>query len=700
MIKLNLQIREKDKKERNVTLPVPPGAQIIIGRTQNAQVAIDEATISRIHCVLVSNDKEDVSIQDKSSYGTWVNNSRLKKDEWRVVKDGDELLVGSTLVLVHINKGSLSDNAIVPPVSSETKDPNKPTVKYKLEDSNQPTPAQPSAPATATADAKSAAGASVTIKMEKIKEGTMLINETFGGYRLETVLGRGKMSTVYKATHLNMNRTVAVKVLSEKQLAVVSSVQRFMNVGKTASQLVHPNIVQIYDTGFFAPLGVYYIVMEYVEGETLEVMLARDKKLDLEHAFKLIGQIANALAFARKKNIVHRDVNPSNIMVSKNEVAKLIGLGLVKSLESEGISLTRPGEKMGTLGFISPEQFKDSSRVDHRSDIYSLGCVFYQAICGVTPYDIRNQNMMEYFRYLSEGVPPVSPHDLDPAVPLPVSNIIMKALSINPDERYQNADDFLAELKNYFTPSGLEEIDMDRAQQNLMAMFPSAFSTAGFQFDVIFKPCQKLGGDFFDFININNNKIAFVVGDVSGHGMEAALLVGMIKSTLKILAKLYVSPSKVLKLANAEIYPDLDSITFITIFYGVIDLQARELTFGRAGHMPLILYNPNRDPKIVMFKDTKGVAVGLVQDKFYVCEEVTVKLQPGDVLLEYTDGIVEAKNQNLEEFELERLCKSIEERNNAKSTPREILTNIEKSVWEFTGTRRQEDDITIVAIKV
>jgi serine/threonine protein kinase len=500
------------------------------------------------------------------------------------------------------------------------------------------------------------------------------------------------MAVVYKGVHLALDRPVAIKTLAHHLLQNPKAIKRFLNVAKIAGQLTHPNIVQIYDSGSLDEYGIYYIVMEYVEGESLNNILKSKGKFPLETAYKIIGYIAGALDYANKKNIIHRDINPSNILVGKEDIPKLIGLGLAKCLDQEISALTQPGKGMGMVGYIAPEQLLDASKADHRSDIYSLGAVFYRCLCGQTPYDTKN--MREYFNCIHNRIPPIPPHEVNPEVPRVLSDIITKTLSYDPEDRYPTAEEMLLDLKPYFTPR-TEKEGIEKARRQIMAMLPSRTSIPGLEFESIYQPVQGIGGDFYDFIELNTKEIGIVIGDVTGHGLEAAVVVGMVKAAIKIMGKQSTNTAEALRKANEEIYPDLDATTFATVAYGIIDRESRVLRFSRAGHNPLIIYNPNRNPTISTY-DPKGMVMGMFSK--CECEETSIPLMSGDCLIQYTDGITEAMNAEREEFGLERLCSTICK----VDTPdlRKILNAVDQAVNEFVGAEGQQDDITIIGIKV
>jgi hypothetical protein len=490
-----------------------------------------------------------------------------------------------------------------------------------------------------------------------------------------------------------LNRPVAIKTLAHRLIENPKAVKRFLNVAKITGQLSHPNIVQIYDSGSLDEYGIYYIVMEFVDGQSLNDILKEKGKLEIEQACKIITYMANALTYANKKNIIHRDINPSNILVGKEDIPKLIGLGLAKCLDDEMSALTQPGKGMGMVGYISPEQLMDASKADHRSDIYSLGAVFYHCLCGKTPYDTKN--MREYFNCIHNKIPPIPPQEINKDISRPINDIILKALSYEGKDRYTTAEDLVLSLRSHIAPR-VEKEGLERARKQIIAMLPSRTSIPGFEFESIYQPAEGIGGDFYDFIELNEDEIGIVIADVTGHGIEAAVVVGMVKSALKIIGKQVSSPAEAIRLANEEIYPDLDPTTFATVCYGILDRKSKMLRFCRAGHNPLIIYNTQRSPALSSY-EPKGMVLGMVSK--CECEEVNLQLQAGDCVIQYTDGITEAMDSDQEEFSFERLCATIE-KSGKDGDIKKILTDIESAVASFTGAVKQHDDITIIGIKV
>ncbi|MHC5036382.1 MAG: PP2C family protein-serine/threonine phosphatase [Planctomycetota bacterium] len=243
------------------------------------------------------------------------------------------------------------------------------------------------------------------------------------------------------------------------------------------------------------------------------------------------------------------------------------------------------------------------------------------------------------------------------------------------------------------------ESGLRSARKKQLHMLPDPPAIEGYEFGCYYNPASSLGGDFYDFVNAAEGLIGIVLGDVSGHGIDAAIVMGMAKKAINIFGLESTSPMDVLRKANESLYPDLDDMTFVSASYGVLGIASRKLTFVRAGHNPPILYSPGKDPEIRHLKP-RGIVLGMqkgpVFDSF--TEDLEVNLTPGDILLQYTDGIIEAKNKAGEEFGLHRLDDLIKE--HGQSSAEVLVDAIRKSYEEFNQGQEQDDDITLVALKV
>ncbi len=257
-----------------------------------------------------------------------------------------------------------------------------------------------------------------------------------GKYEVGDRLGSGGMSTVYLAKHKFLNKNVAVKVLHSNLASDAKSVQRFQMEAKAAFDLTHPNLLTIYDFGISQD-GQAYIVMDYIEGESLADLVQRQGTLELTQALPLFYDICLGLAHAHEKNVLHRDIKPSNVMLLKGEnriVAKIVDFGLAKSYDESAMKLTQTGEIFGSPLYMSPEQCQGAP-LDNRSDIYSLGCLFYESLSGIPP--IKGDSAYDTFKRKFSDVP----QPFDPALNIPgwLSALIMSMLSVKRDERPASA---------------------------------------------------------------------------------------------------------------------------------------------------------------------------------------------------------------------------------------------------------------------
>lgn len=269
-----------------------------------------------------------------------------------------------------------------------------------------------------------------------------------GRYRILKLLGEGGMGVVYLGENLRLGRKVAVKLLHSEWLDDITTVKRFFREAKVAAGLRHTNIINVLDVGE-SQMNEPYIVLEYLEGETLSELLKRTGPLDLETTLNIIEPVLEALHVTHKKGIVHRDLKPDNIFLScpsKNDVVvKLIDFGISKNLETQDSNmLTLQGTMLGTPMYMSPEQIYNDRNLDHRSDLYSLGVIFYRMLTNTLPF--RAQSHTELItRILNDS--PLPPCEAYPAFPMEAEPIISKLLRKNPQERFSRAKSVLAALK-------------------------------------------------------------------------------------------------------------------------------------------------------------------------------------------------------------------------------------------------------------
>ena len=247
------------------------------------------------------------------------------------------------------------------------------------------------------------------------------------------------------------------------------------------------------------------------------------------------------------------------------------------------------------------------------------------------------------------------------------------------------------------------------AQRRQLHMLPKPPHIAGFDFDCCYLPCADVSGDFYDFVRIDETRLGICIGDVSGHGIEAAMVMGMAKKSLQLFARDGCSPKEVLALANRDLGQDLLDGTFVSAAYGILDIQNRTFLFARAGNNPPFLVNPSRTPSVTALKPP-GLALGVdkVGSRFVkTTQEVSLQMRPGDLLFQYTDGVVEAaspavktalKKNAQEEFGEDRLQNLLLQHINMPIPM--LLAVVENAIKKHAGGLALEDDITMIAFRV
>jgi tetratricopeptide (TPR) repeat protein/predicted Ser/Thr protein kinase len=274
---------------------------------------------------------------------------------------------------------------------------------------------------------------------EDQEEEISLVGEIVGNCRVIEQIGEGGMGVVYRAHHILLNRQVALKVLPRSLDLSKSKVQRFMQEAGALGTLTSPNIVQVFSVG--EERGNHFIEMEYVGGGSLDDRLQPDEPMPLENALPIMRAILDGLVAAHEKEIIHRDIKPGNILITKDGVYKIADFGLAKSLQSDSHH-TREGAMMGTPQHMSPEQCR-GKEVDKRSDVYSLGTVFYQILTGALPFESEDP-LVVVLKQMNEEVQ--SPRRLAPELPLSYSNLIERMMAKDPDERFQDSAEVLAAI--------------------------------------------------------------------------------------------------------------------------------------------------------------------------------------------------------------------------------------------------------------
>ena len=279
-----------------------------------------------------------------------------------------------------------------------------------------------------------------------------LQGQNLGKYRVLEPLGRGGMARVYRAYHPQLDRYVAIKVLRSDLVAEEEFLARFKREARAVAALRHPNIVQVFD--FDARGDVYYLVMELLEGDSLSRRLddysLREERMPLGEVVRIVLDVLEAMAYAHSEGMIHRDVKPANILLTRRGEAVLTDFGIAQIIG--GTQYTVSGALMGTLSYMAPEQGLEG-HCDARSDIYSLGIVLYEMLTGEPPFDAETP-LAILMKHVNDPLP--LPRQRVPDVPEPLERVVLKALAKRPGDRYQSAEEMGWALKKAAHEAGVE----------------------------------------------------------------------------------------------------------------------------------------------------------------------------------------------------------------------------------------------------
>ncbi len=289
----------------------------------------------------------------------------------------------------------------------------------------------------------------------RIFQGKFDPGDRLGEYELVQLAGGGGMGRVFRARDVRLDRPVALKVLSPEQAADEETLQRFRNEGRSAARLDHENIVRVYHVG--EDQGLHYIAFEFIEGMNIRALVERKGPLSLAEAVSYSLQVAEALTHSAQHDVIHRDVKPSNILVTPEGHVKLIDLGLarLRKVDTEAADLTASGVTLGTFDYISPEQARDPRNADVRSDIYSLGCTLFYMLAGRPPFPEGTvlQKLLQH-----QGDQPPDIREFRPELPEEAARVMQKMLAKNPSHRYSHPTELVEDLTGLAYHVGLHPL--------------------------------------------------------------------------------------------------------------------------------------------------------------------------------------------------------------------------------------------------
>ncbi len=410
--------------DKGKTFPLTDEFNVLLGRSKDANSRLNDAAVSRVHCEIEVKGTQILLTDRDSSSGTFVNSKRVAECE---LKPGDQIRIGDTKLRVEApGQAADADRTIAPRGRSA---PASPPVSAAV----------PRRPAVVTSE-----------RLPQLK-GAKLSH-----YELGDVIAKGHTGLIFKANDFKYDRPVAFKVLFPEIAQDEEEMKRFTRAMKTMIGLTHPNLVTLYGAGKTS--GYCWLAMEYVEGESIRQVLNRTgtaNQLDWRITLRIGIGVARALEFAHSKNIIHRNITPQNVLMGKTpDVIKLGDLMLAKAFEGAlAKNITRAGQIVGDVRYMSPESTTGKDEVDGRADIYSLGALLYALLAGRPPFEagtvrdtilkIRKEN-------------PVRPKKFQMALPERFEGVVLKMLAKHPDSRHQSATEMLSELEKVAKYSGMQ----------------------------------------------------------------------------------------------------------------------------------------------------------------------------------------------------------------------------------------------------
>jgi tRNA A-37 threonylcarbamoyl transferase component Bud32 len=423
-------------KEPGQVLTVPDGGSLVIGRSKNADICLDDQMLSRQHVKVEARAGIAIVSDLASSNGTFLNGERVKESR---LATGDQIKIGGHIFHVELGEGmSGADGSRAAAAGGLRALSGPPPVRKEVVFCSN------CFRATHKDDAQESLGG--TYLCFDCADGRPFPEGMIEGFKIGAKLGQGKLGPVFKARHLALMKYVAIKIIRSERAVDENVLRRFMREAKIGGRLFHPNILEMYDAAV-SQAQHYFVTMEWIDGETLgERIVASGAQPPLE-MLKVGAKVGEALAYAHSQKIVHRDVRPSHIFLGKKGEVKLGGFGLARPLEgaeAEFGEITPAFEGKGTLYYIPPEQLADARAADHRADVYALGAALYHAIAGKPPFDAPSVG--ETIENVKGGryVP------LDkarPDCPPEVAAVVHYAMNHDRAHRFQSAAELLGSIR-------------------------------------------------------------------------------------------------------------------------------------------------------------------------------------------------------------------------------------------------------------
>jgi serine/threonine protein kinase len=418
---MSLQLVVIAGPDKDRTFTIQAGAELFLGRSERSFYRLTDPRASRVHCQILLEGETPFVICNGGSGGTHVNGKQVTRQALAL---GDVIQIGDTQLRLHMGDFPLD---------------------VALGAVKKAGAGQPALPGLTP-------GARPAAQLDQI---AALTGQTLGHYDIGPEIGRGRSCVVFHASDTKDNRSVALKVLQPEFSTDEEEMQRFIRAMKTMMPLHHPNLIRLYAAGKTA--GYCWVAMEYVAGENMQQVIDRigvAGMLDWRHGFKVATHIGRGLEYAHDHAIIHRNVTPTNILLeATSKTAKLGDLMLAKALEGAlAKQITRPGEIVGDVAYMSPERTRGTTDLDGRSDLYGLGATVYALLTGRPPF--TGTTLVEKITKIRQS-DPEKPTKFQMSIPARFEQVVLKLLAKAPDDRYQTATELLKELDKVGRMSGV-----------------------------------------------------------------------------------------------------------------------------------------------------------------------------------------------------------------------------------------------------
>ena len=500
-----------------------------------------------------------------------------------------------------------------------------------------------------------------------------------GEYTVISQVGFGGMGRIMKASARD-GSLVALKIIKSEHINNQSLVERFQQEMNIASMLHHQNVAEIFGWGL-DDTGKHYFAMEFVDGKNIRDLL-EDNSIHLNMALDIFSQLCTGLEYAHSQNVIHRDIKPENIILDKNGVLKIVDFGIARVDNDKKHSMTMTNVVMGSPIYMSPEQKSDFKHVDKRTDIYAAGAVFYEMLSGEMPGGLLRIDL----------------------IPENLRAIVEKTIAYNADDRYDTTTDILKDIAIYKEGGCItnDQKAIRKIEDNVklrQALIDSFYpeenpEVAGLDLDAFYVPAEGIGGNYYDYINIDDSHTGILVGNLFDQpDVDAALFLAMLRSAFRIFASESIDPGITLKKLND--FMSSERFDYFAVFsYMIFDSSTNEISVATAGYRPIKIQKEH-DNKFIDLQP-EGVGIGIMEDYDY--ESVKMKLKPNDLILLSSAGLAKTKNREGTPFGDEKLYRLVLA--NAEQTCEEIIEGIKNTILYYGAGTAQEDDITIVIAKV